>query len=80
MTIKTDADSWNISNKVSDGSYYRVPVEGKNSRCKSECKYRTIKPRIDTLVITAGNANPVKVIVSQASSEYLIHLKQRYPS
>ena len=35
---------------------------------------KTLTPRRDTLTITAGNAKPINVIVSQASSEYLYTL------
>ena len=78
MTIKTDADSWNISNKVSDWFVLSgTSGKGKTVVVNLNVSTRTIKPRIDTLVITAGNANPVKVIVSQASSEYLYTLEAK---
>src|SRR5664280_2172857 len=76
MTIKTDADSWDISNKASDW-FVLSGTSGKEKTAvvTLNVSTRTIKPRIDTLVINAGNANPVQVIVSQPSSEYLYTLE-----
>ncbi len=73
--IQTDADSWNIDNPGADWLYL-----SSNSGTQKEAlvslgvSSRTLIPRQDTLTITAGNAEPVYIIVSQASSEYLYEL------
>jgi aryl-phospho-beta-D-glucosidase BglC (GH1 family) len=75
MTIQTDADSWNINNPASDWLVL-TSTSGteKTALVKLNVGNKTLKPRIDTLTITAGNAKPVKVVVSQPSSAYLYNL------
>ena len=75
MTIQTDADSWVINNTASAWLVLSSNSgKGKTALITLSVNSKTIKPRIDTLKITAGNAKPVYVIVSQPSSEYLYSL------
>lgn len=75
ISIKTDADSWNISNPAS-GWLVLSDTSGteKTATVTLSVSSKTIEQRIDTLTITAGNAKPVQVIVSQPSSDYLYML------
>jgi endoglucanase len=81
IMIQTDADSWNISNPAPD----RLILSGTSGTFKIATvtltvTTKTIEPRIDTLIITAGNAKPVQLIVTQPSSDYLYTLSTDYTS
>jgi endoglucanase len=75
LSIFTNADSWSISNP--DGDWLVLSTTGgtqKTALVLMSVSTKTIEPRVDTLTITAGNAKPIKVIVSQPSSDYLYSL------
>lgn len=75
MTIKTDADSWSLSNPASDWlTLSSTSGTQKTALISLSVSTITAEPRTDTLTITAGDANPVQVIVSQVASEYLYSL------
>lgn len=81
MSIQTDADSWSISNPASEWLVIsRTSGTQKTALVTLSVNTKTIEPRIDTLTITAGNAKPVKVIVSQPSSDYIYTLSANYDS
>jgi len=72
MSIKTDAGSWSISNP---GASW-LTLSSTNGTDKSATVdltigTKTLTKRVDTLTITAGNAKPVKVVVTQPASDYL---------
>ncbi|MBN2612622.1 MAG: cellulase family glycosylhydrolase [Bacteroidales bacterium] len=75
ITIETDAASWQITNPASD---WLILSNNQGTQKKLDIGLtvisRTIEPRVDTLIVSAGDANPVEVIVSQPSSEYLYFL------
>ncbi len=74
--LKTDAaDGWQIENPAPD--WITVPItSGTLSDVNIPVKVtsRTLTKRSDSLRITAGNATPVYVVISQSSSEYLYDL------
>lgn len=74
--IQTNAPSWKISNPVPDEISLSY-VEGTSSKKVIEVGIagKTLTARNDKLVITAGNADPVEVTVTQPSSEYLYSLE-----
>jgi hypothetical protein len=75
ITIKTDADSWNINKPASDWlALSSTGGTGKTDTVLLSANSKTIEPRSIVLTITAGNANPVQIIVSQPSSDYLYSL------
>ncbi|WP_159103344.1 cellulase family glycosylhydrolase [Prolixibacter bellariivorans] len=75
MSLQTDADSWNISNPASDWLVIsNTSGTDKNAQISLKVESQTLTVRTDTLTIMAGNANPVHVVVSQASSDYLYNL------
>jgi endoglucanase len=81
LMIRTDADTWSINNPASDW----LVLSSNSGTTKSGTvtllvSTKTIEPRIDTLTITAGNAKPAQVIVSQPSSDYLYTLSADYSS
>jgi endoglucanase len=72
ISIETDADAWAISNP--GASWITLSATGGNQKTalvSISVSGKTIAARTDTLVITAGNAAPVKVVVSQPASDYL---------
>lgn len=75
MNIETDADTWSIDNPASAWlvlSSTRGTL--KTALVSMRVSTKTIEPRYDTLTVFAGDANPVKVFVSQPSSDYLYSL------
>ena len=76
FTIETNAESWAVENPASD--WVNIPIlsgTNKEALISVTVDSKTLTPRADTLIVTAGNANPVLVIVSQSSSAYLYDLK-----
>jgi len=75
VTINTDADSWSISNPAS-GWLVLSSTSGnqKTALVSMSVSTKTPTPRKDTLTLTAGNAIPVQIIVSQPSSEFMYDL------
>jgi aryl-phospho-beta-D-glucosidase BglC (GH1 family) len=75
ITIETNADSWNISNPASDWLLLsNTSGTTKTAIVKASVNSKSVIPRSDTLTVTAGDAKPVKVIVSQAASDFLYTL------
>ncbi|GET23013.1 hypothetical protein JCM18694_32590 [Prolixibacter denitrificans] len=75
LALQTDADSWNISNPASDWLVVsNTSGTEKNAQISLKIETKTLTARTDTLTIMAGDANPVQVMVSQASSDYLYNL------
>ena len=75
ITINTDADSWTIDKPASDWlALSSTRGTGKTDTVLLSVDSKTIDPRSTILTITAGNTKPVRVIVSQLSSDYLYSL------
>ncbi|MFO7656433.1 MAG: cellulase family glycosylhydrolase [Bacteroidales bacterium] len=75
LTIQTNADAWEISNPASDWLLLsNTSGTQKTALVTLRVSTKTLNIRTDTLTITAGDARPVEVIVSQPSSEYLYDL------
>lgn len=74
ITINTDAEAWNISNVPDWLSVSAQRGEQQQATVTLNANSRTLTSRSDTLTITAGNAQPTQLIVSQASSAYLYTL------
>jgi endoglucanase len=75
ITIKTNAESWNITNPAA--SWVELSISTGTQQSASvliSVSTKSLTSRSDTLTITAGDAEPVHLIVSQASSEYLYTL------
>ena len=73
--IETNANSWNIENPASDWiSTSKTTGTGSMSQVLVHVESRTLTTRADTIIITAGNAIPCPVIVTQGPSEYLYEL------
>jgi aryl-phospho-beta-D-glucosidase BglC (GH1 family) len=75
FTVQTDASSWSINNPGS--SWLTLSSSSgtdKNATITMTVSTRTTTPRADTLVISAGSATSVKVIVTQLTSAYLYNL------
>jgi aryl-phospho-beta-D-glucosidase BglC (GH1 family) len=79
ITIETTAGAWNIENSSADWLTLSSK-SGSQQKALVTLSVNTLTalPRIDTLIITAGNAEPVQVIVSQATSEYIYTLSSDY--
>lgn len=75
ITIQTNAGSWKITNPAT-GWLELSETSGteKTATVSLTVSTSTIQPRTDTLVITAGNANPVEVIVSQKATDIIYTL------
>ncbi len=72
ITIRTDAGSWSISNPVSDWlSASGTSGSGSSTVVTLSVNSRTLETRTGTLVISAGNAQPVELTVTQVSSDFL---------
>jgi len=75
LIIKTDANSWSIQNQASEWlNLSSTSGTEKTATVNMTVNTRTIQPRTSTIIINAGNANPVEVTVTQFSSEYLYSL------
>ena len=75
FTIETSAGEWEIDNPATD--WIHIPITTGNNKealISLSVETRTLLPRIDTLTITAGNARPAYIVISQESSEYLYNL------
>jgi endoglucanase len=81
LSIQTDAASWSISNPGSDWLVLSSTTgTQKTVKVSMSVSTRSLTPRTDTLTVIAGNAKPVKVIVSQPSSDYLYNLSSNFNS
>jgi len=75
LAIKTDAGSWSINNPGSSWlTLSRTTGTDKSATVDLTISSKTLTKRVDTLTITAGNAKPVKVAVTQPASDYLYDL------
>lgn len=75
FSFETNAESWSIDNPAADWIALST-TSGTNQKALVVINVvsKTLEPRADTLIINAGNAKPVPVIVSQASSTYIYDL------
>ncbi|HYX06310.1 MAG TPA: cellulase family glycosylhydrolase [Bacteroidales bacterium] len=79
ITIETTAGAWNIENSSADWlTLSSISGTQQKALVTLNVNTRTALPRIDTLIVTAGNAEPVQVIVSQATSEYIYTISSDY--
>ncbi|MBS2099324.1 cellulase family glycosylhydrolase [Carboxylicivirga linearis] len=76
FTIETNASSWQIQNPKPDVIDLTL-TEGtsKNEIIIVEVAGRTLEALNETLIVTAGSAVPVEVLVTQKESEYLYELQ-----
>lgn len=75
ITIRTDADSWVIENPVSEWlELSATQGNGKSATVTLEVETRTLETRTGTLVVRAGNADPVNIKVTQVASDFLFDL------
>lgn len=76
FSIGTDADAWKITNTNADWIQLSTESGSTNERMVSiVVNSKTLETRTDSFCITAGNATPIYIKVTQASSEYLYALK-----
>jgi aryl-phospho-beta-D-glucosidase BglC (GH1 family) len=76
LTVQTNAPAWQI--QKTDATWLQLSdTSGANgqSLVLLSIATKTIEARTDTLTITAGNALPVQVVVTQPASEYLYSLQ-----
>lgn len=72
LNIKTDAASWTIDNPVSDWLDLSTSEgTGSNITITLTVETRTLENRTGTLVVSAGNADPINITVTQVASEFL---------
>lgn len=72
ITIKTDAKSWSITATASDWlNVSSTSGSIKNATISLNVATRTREARSATLIVSAGDAKPVQVVVSQPASEFL---------
>jgi endoglucanase len=72
IDITTDAGEWSISNPVSDWVTLSANEgDGNTARITLTVDTRTLQSRTEVLVVSAGNAAPVEVTVTQPASTYL---------
>jgi endoglucanase len=75
VTIQTDATSWSIENKAKNWVTLSATSGTQNEAKITLCVLsKTLVARKDTLIFRAGNATPARLVVSQASSEYMYEL------
>lgn len=75
ITILTDADSWQIENPVSDWLVLSATSgTGDEKEITLNVSTKTTSQRLDSLAVTAGDADPVYVIVSQQTTDHLYEL------
>ena len=75
IIVQTDAKAWSIENPASDWLTI-TPPDGNllTTTVNLKVTTRTLTLRAVTLVVTAGNANPVNIEVTQPSSDFLYTL------
>lgn len=74
INIETDAENWTISNPAEWLELSATSGTEKRASITLTVNSRTTQARQDTLIVTAGNAPPVKVVVAQPSSEFIYAL------
>lgn len=73
--LETNADSWEVTNPAAD--WLSIPISSgtqQEALVSLSVDTKTVLPRTDTLTITAGNAKPLQIIVSQLTVDYLHNL------
>lgn len=76
MTIITNADTWDVLNQSPDWINLSKKTGPKNETLVNiEVNTKTLEPRTSKLTVTAGNAEPVEVAVSQLASTYLYDIE-----
>lgn len=81
ISIETDAESWSITNPASSWlNLSRNTGTEKTAMVTLIVNSKTPTKRTDTLTITAGDATPVKIIVSQQASEFIYYLQSNLSS
>lgn len=72
IIIQTDAKAWSIDNPASDWLTITPPSGNlPTTTVNLKVTTRTLTPRAVTLIVSAGNADPVQVEVTQPSSDFL---------
>jgi endoglucanase len=72
VTIETNAASWSITNAAEEWLEVSPSSgQGNSATVTISVTSRSLEPRSTTLIISAGNAKPLEVRVSQASSDFL---------
>lgn len=72
LNIKTDAASWTIDNPISDWLDLSASEgTGSNVTITLTVETRTLENRTGTLVVRAGNADPINITVTQVASDFL---------
>jgi endoglucanase len=75
ITISTTADSWNITNPVSDWlNISSTSGSGGNTTVTLSVSTRSLEARSGTLTVDANGATPVQLTVTQSSSDFLYAL------
>jgi endoglucanase len=75
ILIQTDANAWNITHTGTNWLALSINSgTGEKATVNMSIATKSLTARFDTLTITAGNAKPKQIIVSQPSSEYLYAL------
>ncbi len=75
FVLETDAEAWSIDNPASAWLNVATTAGTKASTLIAlSVEGRTTTAYTDSLLITAGNADPVYLVVSQPASEYLYNL------
>ena len=76
INLKTDAqDGWNIDNPASDWvTLSKSSSPYSPGQVHISVSSKTLEPREAILKLSAGNANPIDIIVTQSASEYLYSL------
>lgn len=74
LALTTDAQTWQINNPNSWVQLSSKSGSGKEATITLTVDTKTLAQRTDTLTVTAGNAKPVKITVSQLPSKYLYTL------
>ena len=81
LALQTDAQSWQIDNPNSDWvNLSSTSGTGKEATITLSVDTKSLTQRYDTITITAGNAKPVQVTVSQLPSQYLYTLSTNISS
>jgi endoglucanase len=74
VNVFTNAASWKIINPGSDWLTISPATGGNAATVTLSVDTRTATPRITTLTLTAGNAKPIEIKVTQAASNFLFDL------
>jgi endoglucanase len=75
ITISTTADSWNITNPVSDWlNISSTSGSGSNTKVTLSVNTRSLEARSGTLIVEANGVSPVELTVTQTSSDFLYTL------